>query len=50
MGKEHDLVLAIDSGTQNVKAAVFDLNGKELALSRLSHVSWKQAWEEDSSP
>jgi len=37
MGKEHDLGLAIDSGTQNVKAAVFDLSGKELALSRLSH-------------
>lgn len=32
-----DLILAIDSGTQNVKAAIFDLNGNELSLSRLSH-------------
>ncbi|MBN1572130.1 MAG: FGGY-family carbohydrate kinase [Deltaproteobacteria bacterium] len=32
-----DLILAIDSGTQNVKAAIFDLDGNELALSRLSH-------------
>ncbi len=31
------LILAIDSGTQNVKAAVFDLNGNELSLARLPH-------------
>jgi len=37
MSNAGDLVLAIDSGTQNVKAAVFDLNGKQLALSRLSN-------------
>jgi len=41
--KKRDLILAIDSGTQNVKAAVFDLDGRVLALSRLPH-------EPDSAP
>lgn len=36
-GEKGDLILAIDSGTQNVKAAVFDLNGNELSLSRQAH-------------
>lgn len=35
--EKDDLVLAIDSGTQNVKAAVFDLSGNELSLSRQAH-------------
>lgn len=43
MSNGNDLVLTIDSGTQNVKAAVFDLNGKQLALSRLAN-------EPDSAP
>jgi sugar (pentulose or hexulose) kinase len=41
--KKQDLILAIDSGTQNVKAAVFDLEGRVRALSRLPH-------EPDSAP
>jgi sugar (pentulose or hexulose) kinase len=40
---KRDLILAIDSGTQNVKAAVFDREGKELALARFAH-------EPDSAP
>ncbi len=43
MTKKRDLILAIDSGTQNVKAAVFDRAGRVLALSRLAH-------EPDSAP
>jgi sugar (pentulose or hexulose) kinase len=43
MSNAEDLILAIDSGTQNVKAAVFDLNGNQLALSRMAN-------EPDSAP
>lgn len=43
MTGKRDLILAIDSGTQNVKAVVFDLDGKVLALCRLAH-------EPDSAP
>ena len=43
MTKNRDLILAIDSGTQNVKTAVFDRAGRVLALSRLAH-------EPDSAP
>lgn len=43
MTKKRDLILAIDSGTQNVKAVVFDLDGRVRALSRLAH-------EPDSTP
>jgi sugar (pentulose or hexulose) kinase len=32
-----DLILAIDCGTQSVKAAVFDPAGSIITLSRLSH-------------
>ena len=32
--KTIDLLLAIDSGTQNVKVAVYDTKGREIALSR----------------
>lgn len=34
---DKDLILAIDCGTQNVKAAVFDPEGRELALARRAH-------------
>ncbi len=43
MTKNDDLILAIDSGTQNVKAVVFDLSGKVRSLCRLAH-------EPDSAP
>ena len=43
MSRKRDLILAIDSGTQNVKAVVFDCDGRVLALSRLAH-------EPDSAP
>jgi sugar (pentulose or hexulose) kinase len=43
VSEKRDLILAIDSGTQNVKAVVFDCDGRVRALSRLAH-------EPDSAP